>query len=151
MPSVTRSLGVHLDDVADLAYVTALRLGAREDDVDVVRLTALLHEVGKVAIPEEILCNPGSLGPSDWAFVKQHTVIGERIIAAAPALATVARYVRSRHERFDGGGYPDGLAGAEIPLAARIVLVCDAFDAMTDDRSYSAAMDRPAAVMELRL
>ena len=74
--------------------------------------TALLHDVGKVAIPDEILSKPGPLDESEWAFMKRHTVIGERIISAAPALAAVARLVRSTHERYDGGGYPDGLAGA---------------------------------------
>jgi diguanylate cyclase (GGDEF)-like protein len=143
-------LGVHMDDVADLATGTALRLGVTEQDTDAARQTALLHDVGKVAIPDAILRKPGPLTPSEWAFMKRHTVVGERIISAAPSLARVAKFVRSTHERFDGDGYPDGLAGARIPLISRIVCVCDAYDAMVTKRAYRDARDSTAAVAELR-
>ncbi len=143
-------LGVHLGGVAELASATATRLGVAREDMEAVRQTALLHDVGKVAIPDEILSKPGPLDESEWAFMKRHTVIGERIIAAAPALAVVARLVRSTHERYDGSGYPDALAGEVIPLIARIVAVCDAYEAMVTRRTYRAARETRAAIDELR-
>ena len=140
----------HSTEVADLADAVARRLGLPDADVAEVRIAAELHDVGKVAIPEVILAKPGPLDETEWAFMRRHTIIGERIVAAAPALASVARIVRSSHERVDGGGYPDGLAGAEIPLAARIVFASDAFAAMTSDRPYSPAIAAPDALAELR-
>jgi diguanylate cyclase (GGDEF)-like protein len=142
-------LGEHLDGVADLVVATSLRLGLSEDDVELARQTALLHDVGKVAIPDEILGKPRTLTAAEWGFIEQHTLIGERIIAAAPALARVAKLVRSTHERFDGSGYPDRLAGEDIPLIARIVSVCDAYDAMTTTRPYRVARLPAAAIAEL--
>jgi len=103
-----------------------------------------------MAVPDAILDKPGPLDEEEWAFMRRHTVIGEAILSAAPALVPVAKIVRSSHERFDGAGYPDGIAGTEIPLGARIVAVCDAFDAMTSDRSYRRAMSVDAALAELR-
>jgi HD-GYP domain-containing protein (c-di-GMP phosphodiesterase class II) len=129
---------------------TAKRLGIPQEDMDAARHTALLHDVGKVAIPDEILSKPGPLDESEWTFMKRHTVIGERIISAAPALAAVAKLVRSTHERWDGSGYPDGLAGDDIPLIARIVAVCDAYDAMTTNRAYRGARNSAEAIAELR-
>jgi two-component system, cell cycle response regulator len=143
-------LGIHLGGVADLASATAMRLGVPQEHMEAVRQTGLLHDVGKVAIPDEILSKPGPLDESEWAFMKRHTIIGERIISAAPALTVVARLVRSTHERYDGGGYPDGLAGDDIPLIARIVTVCDAYDAMVTKRAYRDAWDKPTAIAELR-
>ncbi len=140
----------HSNEVADLADAVARRLGLPDGDIAEVRLAAELHDVGKVAIPEVILAKPGPLDETEWAFMRRHTIIGERIVAAAPALAGVARIVRSSHERVDGGGYPDGLAGAEIPLAARIVFASDAFAAMTSDRPYSRAIAASDALAELR-
>jgi diguanylate cyclase (GGDEF)-like protein len=143
-------LGIHMHDVAELACATATRLDVPVENMEAVRQTALLHDVGKVAIPNEILRKPERLDESEWAFMKRHTIIGERIIAAAPALTAVAKAVRSTHEHYDGGGYPDGLAGDDIPLIARIVSVCDAYDAMITDRAYRRARDHSAAVAELR-
>jgi len=143
-------LVVHLSGVAELACETAARLRVPEEDMEAVRLTALLHDVGKVAIPDEILSKPGPLDDPEWEFMKRHTLIGERIISAAPALAVVARSVRSTHEHYDGGGYPDGLVGDEIPLIARIVAVCDAYDAMLITRPYQHARSRSGAITELR-
>jgi HD-GYP domain-containing protein (c-di-GMP phosphodiesterase class II) len=102
-----------------------------------------------VAIPDEILLKPGKLDEHEWEFVRRHTIIGERIIAAAPALADVARIVRSTHERWDGNGYPDGLAADDIPIGARIVSVCDAYDAMVIGRPYQAARSSEEALAEL--
>ena len=143
-------LAEHQHGVADWACATAEQMGATAEQVVIARRTALLHDVGKVAIPDAILEKPGPLDASEWAFMRQHTIIGERIISAAPALAAIAKIVRSTHERYDGSGYPDGLAGAEIPLTARIVAACDAYDAMVTDRVYRPSRDRTAAIAELR-
>jgi diguanylate cyclase (GGDEF)-like protein len=143
-------LGDHLSDVAELAVRTARELRLGRDELEQVRHAAELHDVGKVGIPDEILDKPGPLDEAEWAFMRRHTLIGERIVVAAPALAPVGALVRSSHERWDGTGYPDGLAGEEIPLGARIVAVCDAFDAMTTDRAYRAAMPPESALAELR-
>jgi HD-GYP domain-containing protein (c-di-GMP phosphodiesterase class II) len=143
-------LGMQLDGVAEMAPAIAMGLGVPKDETEAARQTALLHDVGKVAIPDEILHKPGPLTESEWEFMRRHTLIGERIISAAPALATVAKIVRSTHERFDGGGYPDGLAGEGIPLIARVVAVCDAYDAMVTKRSYQEPCDRASAIAELK-
>jgi two-component system cell cycle response regulator len=143
-------LGHHSSVVANLARVTAASLGLSDDDVHTVELAAELHDVGKVAVPESILSKPGPLDDSEWEFIRRHTLIGERIIAAAPALQTVARLVRSSHERWDGGGYPDALAGETIPLGSRIVAVADAFEAMTSARPYSPPKSEADALRELR-
>jgi diguanylate cyclase (GGDEF)-like protein len=143
-------LGSHLRDVAELACAVASRLGLPQEEIEDVRQAAELHDVGKVAVPDAILFKPGSLNDREWDFIRRHTVIGERIAGAAPALRRVAKIVRSTHENFDGSGYPDGLAGEEIPFGSRIIFVCDAFDAMTTDRAYCAAMDEAAALEELR-
>ena len=140
----------HLADVATLAASVAERLGLEVDEVEQVSQAAELRDIGKVAIPDAILHKAGPLDDDEWAFVHRHTLIGERILLAAPALNRVAALVRSSHERYDGVGYPDGLAGSEIPLGARIVAVCDAFDAMTTDRSHRPAMSAAAALLELR-
>src|SRR6185369_9871020 len=100
--------------------------GLEGDALDHVRVAAELHDVGKVAIPDTILNKPGPLDDDEWAFMRRHTLIGEAILSAAPALVPVARIVRSSHERYDGQGYPDRLAGADIPIAARVVAICDA-------------------------
>ncbi|CAN5208217.1 hypothetical protein BH20ACT16_BH20ACT16_12590 [soil metagenome] len=133
-------LGIHIDDVAALARLTALELDLDDSEVERVVLTAELHDIGKSAIPDAILFKPGRLDADEFAFMKRHTIIGERIISGAPSLGVIAGIVRSTHERFDGRGYPDGLAGEAIPLAARIVFVCDAFDAMTSQRVYCPAV-----------
>jgi two-component system, cell cycle response regulator len=143
-------LGAHLDDVGRLAAATAAKLGLSEEQAEQLRTTGELHDVGKVAIPDAILNKPGPLDASEWKFVRRHSEIGERIVAAAPALGEVALLVRATHERWDGGGYPDGLAAQEIPLGARIVAVCDAYDAMISARPYQQAMDTAAALHELR-
>jgi HD-GYP domain-containing protein (c-di-GMP phosphodiesterase class II) len=103
-----------------------------------------------MAVPDEILNKPGPLDDAEWEFMRTHTLIGERVLAAAPALAPVAKLVRSSHERWDGGGYPDGLAGQDIPLGARIVFACDAFDAITTPRPYARARNVDEAIAELR-
>ena len=142
-------LSSHQQDVAGWPSGWALRLALPEDEIDLIRHAAELHDVGKVAIPDEILSKPGPLDDREWGFIRSHTLIGERIIAAAPALAEVAGLVRSTHERWDGEGYPDGLRGADIPLGSRIVAVADSFDAMTSERPYTTTQRRKA-LRELR-
>jgi HD-GYP domain-containing protein (c-di-GMP phosphodiesterase class II) len=140
---------VYAAGVVELAEVLAHKLGLPESEVSRVRLTAELHDVGKMAIPDAILHKPGPLTDEEWAFVRGHTVIAERILLAAPALAHVAGVVRSSREHFDGSGYPDGLVGTAIPLVSRIVFVCDAFEAMTAERPYRPALTIGAALAEL--
>jgi HD-GYP domain-containing protein (c-di-GMP phosphodiesterase class II) len=115
-----------------------------------VRQAAALHDIGKAAVPDAILNKPGPLSEDEWVFMRRHTVIGERIMQAAPALAAAAPLVRSSHERFDGAGYPDALAGREIPLGASVIAVCDAYDAMVSDRPYRAALTHAEALAELQ-
>jgi diguanylate cyclase (GGDEF)-like protein len=134
-------------DVAELALAVSEELGMEAEQRDETQRAAQLHETGKMAIPDAILNKPGPLEESEWEFVRQHTLIGERIIASAAALVPVARLVRSSGERWDGGGYPDSLRGEQIPLGARVVAVCDAYAAMVSERPYSVAM-RPARALE---
>jgi len=143
-------LGDHLDGVTELAAAVAERLGIDGEELTQLRHAAALHDIGKVAIPDAIITKPAALSDDEWAFIRRHTIIGERIIAAAPALGPAARLVRASHEAFDGSGYPDRLAGAEIPVGARIIAVCDAFDAMISDRPYSTAKTTAQALAELR-
>jgi diguanylate cyclase (GGDEF)-like protein len=140
----------HLAEVADLAADVGRRLDMGSEELDVVARAAELHDVGKVGIPDRVLEKEGPLDGDEWGLIHTHTLIGERILGAVPAMAPVSKVVRSSHERWDGGGYPDGLAGEAIPLAARIVAVCDAFDAMTTDRPYRDARSPKEALAELR-
>jgi len=140
----------HLQGVARLAATVGreLRLGA--EDLDVLVRAAELHDVGKVAIPDEILHKAGPLSDSERQLMQRHPVIGERVLEAAPAMKQVAKLVRSTHERWDGSGYPDGLAGDEIPLGARIISICDAYNAMTSERPYGETKSAGEAIAELR-
>jgi HD-GYP domain-containing protein (c-di-GMP phosphodiesterase class II) len=142
-------LHVHVEDVADLAVDVGRLLGLAAQELEQLHRAAQLHDIGKIAIPDDILRKPGELTEDEWTFVRRHTVVGERILTASPALRPVARIVRSTHERWDGAGYPDGLAGDRIPLAARIIAVCDAFHAMITTRPYRPAMDAADALAEL--
>jgi diguanylate cyclase (GGDEF)-like protein len=143
-------LGPHVSEVTALAEAVAERLGLPEQRLHNLRQTAELHDVGKMAIPDEVLDKPGHLTEDEWRLIREHTVVGERIVSAAPALGDVAKLVRATHERFDGAGYPDGLAGEKIPLEARIVSAADAFCAMTQERPYRAAKSVEGALEELR-
>jgi diguanylate cyclase (GGDEF)-like protein len=143
-------LGSHLRDVTDLVAAVADALGVLEEERTPLLQAAALHDVGKVAIPDAILEKPATLDDAEWAFIRTHTLIGERILASAPALVEASELVRASHERVDGTGYPDGLAGEEIPLGSRIVAVCDAYDAMVSNRPYRTAMSREGAIAELR-
>jgi HD-GYP domain-containing protein (c-di-GMP phosphodiesterase class II) len=144
------ALGGHMRAVARLAILVARRLGLDEAEVAVVAAAAELHDVGKMAVPDAVLRKPGPLDGDEWRLVRRHTLAGERILRAAPGLQHVAPVVRASHERWDGSGYPDGLAGEHIPLAARIVAACDAYDAMRTDRPHRAALPAGATIAELR-
>lgn len=137
-------------DVGELALAVAEELGMGAEQRDETYRAAQLHETGKMAIPDAILNKPGPLEDAEWEFVRQHTLIGERIIASAAALVPVARLVRSSSERWDGSGYPDSLHGEQIPLGSRVVAVCDAYAAMITERPYSVAMVPARALEELR-
>jgi two-component system, cell cycle response regulator len=143
-------LASHVRTVADLACATAVELGMAGDDLEALRHAAALHDIGKMAVPESILEKPGALSDAEWELMRRHTLVGERILSAAPALERSAQLVRWSHERVDGGGYPDGLSGEAIPLGSRVILVGDAFDAMTSQRSYGRAMSSDEALAELR-
>ena len=140
----------HLLSVAGLALRVAEARALGSEQRDEIFRAAELHDVGKMAIPDAILNKPGPLEAAEWEFMRKHTLIGERIIAAAPALVPVARLVRSTHERWDGEGYPDGLRGEQIPLGSRIIAVCDAYEAMVSERPYSVAMVPARAMEELQ-
>ena len=146
-----RYTGDHSESVVDVAGRVAEELAVAPAEVELIRTAALLHDIGKVGVPDEILHKPGPLADDEWELMREHPAIGERILRAIPGMGQVAKIVRHEHERWDGSGYPDGLAGAAIPLGSRIILACDAYHAMTSDRPYRAAMSHAEAVAELGL
>jgi putative nucleotidyltransferase with HDIG domain len=140
----------HAQEVGDLAVAVGRGLGLDAATLRVVELGALLHDIGKIRIPEAILNKPGPLDDDEWMVMRSHPEAGERILAPIASLAEVLPIVRSSHERWDGRGYPDGLVGEEIPVGARIVAVCDAYRAMVEPRPYRGALPRDIALTELR-
>jgi diguanylate cyclase (GGDEF)-like protein len=142
-------LGDHVDGVAELAQAVARWMGLDRQASAQVGQAAELHDIGKIALPDSILDKTGPLDAEEWAFMRRHTIIGERILAGAPALGPVGELVRASHEHYDGRGYPDGLAREEIPLGARIIAVCDAYDAMLSNRPYSPSRTPADACAEL--
>src|ERR1700742_872639 len=140
----------HANEVAGLAVRVGERLGIARAELERLHYGALLHDVGKIGIPAEILRKPGPLTDEERARMDEHTALGARMLERIPFLAPVAPLVRSAHERYDGGGYPDGLGGKEIPRGAMVIATCDAFHAMTSDRSYRSAMSLADAEAELR-
>jgi diguanylate cyclase (GGDEF)-like protein len=143
-------LHMRLRDIGELALAVGRELHMGPEGLDEVARAAELHDVGKIAVPDAILDKSGPLDAVEWSFMRRHPLIGERILLEAPALRPVARLVRSSHERWDGGGYPDGLRGDDIPLGARVVAICDAFDAMTTERPYRDSVSVTDAIAELR-
>ena len=142
--------GDHTKDVVELTVQVAEALGVDADTSRGAEFGALLHDVGKIHIPAAIINKPGPLDDDEWVIMKTHTVEGQKMLERVGGmLARVGVVVRASHERWDGGGYPDGLAGEDIPLAARIVSVCDAYNAMTTDRSYRRALPVADAIAEL--
>jgi len=140
----------HSEQVVRLATGVAMLLGLTAHAVERVGHGALLHDVGKLAIPHEILHKRGALDDEEWSVMAEHPVIGEGILRGLPQLAPLAPIVRHEHEHWDGSGYPDGLAGAQIPIGSRIILTCDAYCAMTTARPYRSALPEADAVAELR-
>ena len=144
------AIGGHSGDVADLAVAVGRRLGMSGAELAELQVAGALHDLGKLAIPQEILDKPGPLSPSEWEIVRRHPAAGAEIVRAIPALAHLAPLLRTMHEHWDGGGYPDGLRGDEIPLPARVVMACDAFEAIVSERPYDPRRSAEEAAEELR-
>src|SRR3954447_5007590 len=140
----------HSDQVVHLARGVAMILGLPATKVDRIAHAALLHDVGKLAMPDELLHKRGPLTDEEWAVMAEHPVAGERILLRIPELASIAPIVRHEHEHWNGSGYPDRLKGRNIPVGSRIILACDAWEAMITPRPYRPAMSRSAALEELR-
>jgi GAF domain-containing protein len=138
----------HSSAVVDLARAVGERLGLSLEELEDLGNVAVLHDIGKLGVPDAVLHKPGPLNAEEWVLMRRHPVVGAEIAAGIPALAHLAPAIRAEHERWDGKGYPDGLAGDAIPLASRIVLVCDAFHAMTSDRPYRLALPLSVALEE---
>ena len=142
--------GNHAQTIAEFAVAVGEELGLGGREIRATRMGALLHDVGKIGIPESILNKPGPLTDDEFTVMKRHTVIGADIIAGIPGMAEVVALVRSSHERWDGLGYPDGMAGNDVPRGSYVIAVCDAYHAMTEDRVYRKAMSPELALVELR-
>ncbi len=142
--------GEHSRIVVKLARGVAGQLGLDEQETLEVEQVAVLHDIGKVGIPDAILLKRGPLSDAEWQLMRQHPAVGERVVANTESLAHLAPAIRAEHERYDGGGYPDGLTAESIPIASRITLACDAYHAMTSDRPYRRALTREQALVELR-
>jgi putative nucleotidyltransferase with HDIG domain len=140
----------HGSDVADLSERVALRMGLDRKHARDVHYAAMLHDVGKIAVPSEILCKEGPLTEDEWVVMRSHTIVGAELVERIDAFAHLAPAVRFSHERVDGRGYPDGLAGDQIPLAARIIAACDSYDAIVTDRPYRAGRTPEQAREELQ-
>ncbi len=141
----------HCDETVELATLVAVRLGVDRQTVELVEQVARLHDIGKLGVPIEVLLKPGPLDARETELMRAHAEIGERILAGVPQLAEIAHAVRHEHERWDGGGYPDGIAADQIPLASRIVFACDAWHAMTSRRPYRLPLPCSEALLELEL
>jgi two-component system cell cycle response regulator len=139
----------HSTGVAALGRAVGRRLGLGGRELRQVVRAVELHDVGKLVLPDALLHKAEPLEQSEWELIRRHTIVGERILAALPALGRIGRLVRSSHERWDGLGYPDSLAGEDIPLASRIIFACGAIDAMTSERPYQRAKTSAEALAEL--
>jgi putative nucleotidyltransferase with HDIG domain len=140
----------HSRAVADLAVSIATEMGWQPDMLSMLRMAAMLHDIGKVTVPDEILCKRGRLSPSEFEHMKGHSVAGAELVSRIEGLATIVPWIRHSHESFDGSGYPDRLRGEAIPQASRIMLVADAFDAITSTRPYREALPVVHACAELK-
>ncbi len=136
----------HCDRVADYAVRLGKRIGCTEEELSALRIGGVLHDIGKVAIPESVLLKSGRLSDQEWELVQQHPVIGERLCAPLTSLRPVLPIIRHHHERYDGSGYPDHLRGRDIPLIARVFQIADIYDALTTERPYKPAMNRSQAM-----
>jgi HD domain len=140
----------HSEELAELVRDVGRRLGLGPAELVELEFAARLHDLGKIGVPDQILRKPGPLTRHEWEVMRHHPEWGADMLAAIPGLERVAEIVKGHHERFDGGGYPDGLGGNEIPLASRILSACDAYQAMVSNRPYRRAMEVEAALRELR-
>ena len=140
----------HSSQVSSLTVAMSHQLNVKEADIFQFRIAALLHDIGKIGVPDQILNKPGFLDIDERKSIEQHPVIGAKILAGIPALSQVTEIVRHHHARWDGSGYPEPLAGNEIPLGARIIAVADSFQAITSDRTYRAGMPTTVALTELK-
>jgi HD-GYP domain-containing protein (c-di-GMP phosphodiesterase class II) len=136
----------HPQRVANTALHLGTRLGFQESDLIALYRGGLIHDIGKIAVPDAILRKPGPLNAEEERQMRVHPIIGESIVKPLPSAADILAIIRHHHERFDGGGYPDGLSGHRIPLLARIVSVCDAYDALASDRPYRAKRNSEEAI-----
>jgi putative nucleotidyltransferase with HDIG domain len=139
----------HAERVGAWSQALAAALGLPPREAEVVRRAGLLHDIGKIGVPEAVLAKPGALDAADWAHIRRHPVVGAQIVAPFEFLQEVAPVILHHHERWDGSGYPDGLAGPAIPRGARIVAVADVWDALTSDRPYRGALAPAAALAVL--
>jgi HD-GYP domain-containing protein (c-di-GMP phosphodiesterase class II) len=142
--------GGHGHRLVELALALARELGCSEQECEDICWAAVLHDIGKIGVPDGILSKPGSLTEEEWELMRRHPELGYQILSPISALKNAARYVRHHHERYDGRGYPDGLKGEEIPLGARIIAVADAYVAMTEDRIYRKGRSHQEALAELK-
>lgn len=142
--------GEHSRLVVELSTAVARRMGLSEEEATDVEQGALLHDIGKIGVPDAILNKRGSLDGDEWEVIREHPLIGERIVSSIDGIAHLAPIIRGEHERWDGNGYPDGLSGEQIPLASRIIFACDAYHAMISDRPYRKALGVRGALEELR-
>ncbi|MGA2851558.1 MAG: HD domain-containing phosphohydrolase [Terracidiphilus sp.] len=140
----------HCDRLANYSVALAHRLGLPQEQGVALRRAGIVHDIGKIAVPEHILVKRGPLTPDEWAIMKQHPGIGERICSPLKSFRFVPQIIRHHHEKMDGSGYPDGLKGDQIPLAARILQVADVYDALTTDRPYRAALPQELAIATMR-
>jgi len=135
--------------VSDIVQVICKLIGINEDDTNEIHIAAHLHDIGKIGIPDAILCKSGPLNDYEWNIMKEHPAMGSEILSKSKRLLKVSQIVRSHHERFDGKGYPDGLAGEKIPIGSRIIAISDSIDAMTTKRSYREANSFEYAYSEI--
>jgi HD-GYP domain-containing protein (c-di-GMP phosphodiesterase class II) len=141
--------GRHSAEVGELARKVGERLGMAGDEVTLLECAARLHDVGKLGVPDTILQKPGPLDESEWAIMRRHPEWGAEMVSSVPGLERLGLLVGSHHERWDGGGYPEGLAGERIPLASRVISACDAYAAMVSRRPYRASLSVRSALREL--
>jgi putative two-component system response regulator len=141
--------GDHVQRIQELTRRTCLEMGMSATESDQFGFSSMMHDVGKIHIPDHILNKKGALTQQEWRIMQQHTIAGEKILGKSPYYDTARKIARSHHERVDGSGYPDGLKGGEIPLPARIVSVADVFDALTNERPYKKAWPVRKAIEEL--
>lgn len=140
----------HARRLAAMAREIGERMGLSQLELDQLELLSMLHDIGKVAVPDRILNKPGKLTAEEWVEMKKHPEIGYRIAASSPELSPIAEFILCHHERWDGKGYPQGLSGEEIPLLSRILSVVDSYDAMTENRAYRKAMEKEKVLIEIK-